>query len=89
MKTADAFQVAEQRGYSRGYQAGRRRKKTDVSAEQRVQRREAFRQRAFLAALPFAMAAQGWKRGEDPIRSVSDRVRLAKDVADEAARQML
>lgn len=79
----------EQRGYSRGYQAGRRRKKIDMSTQQRSQRREAFRQRAFIAALPFAMAAQGWKRGEDPIRSLSDRVHLAKEVADEAVRQML
>ena len=81
-------QTIDTREYQRGYAAGRRRKKADMSAEQRVAQRKAFRQRAFLAVLPFAMAAD-WNRNGEPIRSVDERVRLAADIADEAARQMI
>ena len=82
-------QTIDTRERQRGYAAGRRRKKADVSAEQRAVQQKAFRQRAFLAVLPFAMAAEDWNRDGEPIRSVGERVRLAADIAEEAARQMI
>lgn len=33
--------------------------------------------------------AEDWNRNGEPIRSVDERVRLAADIADEAARQMI
>ncbi len=78
----------ERRAYSRGYAAGRRSNKAGRTLAQLQHERQAFRERAFLAALPFAMAAQGWLRGDEPIRSVADRVRLAVEIADEATRKM-
>lgn len=83
----DAYKTAEQRGYAKGYAAGKRRRTRDAAEERRINEREQFRRRAFLAALPFAMGANGWKRGEKPINSLEDRVSLARDIADESVNQ--
>lgn len=77
----------EKRAYQRGYNAGQRRKARAISQEKLAARREAFRQRAFLAALPACIAAQGWKRGDKPINSMNDRVGLAWDAADDAMKR--
>lgn len=77
----------EQRAYSRGYAAGLRRKKREGQADAMERKKNAFWQRAFLSALPFAMAATNWKRGEQPIQTIEDRVRLASEVADEAVKK--
>ena len=83
----DAFKTAENRGYKKGYAAGLRRKQKNISAEAVERQRTAFWQRAFLAALPACIAAEGWKRGDKPIANVSDRARLAADFADAALAQ--
>lgn len=77
----------EQRAYSRGYQAGMRRKKKDIDADRQIKEENAFRDRAFLAALPACITAERWVRGEKPIKSLQERVRLAWDASDEAVRQ--
>lgn len=66
--------------YAKGYAAGRRKRKRD-NAE------TALWQRAYVSALPAAMQVQGWTRGQERIVSVSSRVKLAKEFADEALKQ--
>lgn len=83
--TEDDIKAAEKRGYSRGYQAGNKRKHRDAVSE-RIRREErAFRDRAFLAALPACIEAQGWSRTVDgkkiPISDLEERTRLAWDFA--------
>lgn len=78
---------AEKAAYQRGYASGKRRKAREISAEARLREERAFLDRAFLAALPAAITAQGWKRGEQPITALKDRVRLAVDFAREALKQ--
>jgi hypothetical protein len=77
----------EKAAYQRGYVAGRKRKAKDRERERFEAQRAAFRQRAFLAALPACIAAQGWKRGEQPINSMEARTALAWDFADEALKR--
>lgn len=79
--------AAEKAAYQRGYAAGKRRKARTISAEARLREERAFLDRAFLAALPAAIEAQGWKRGEKPITTLKDRVSLAVDFAREALKQ--
>lgn len=78
----------EKRAYQRGYAAGKRRKVREIRAEARMREDRAFLDRAFLAALPAAITAQGWKRGEQPITALKDRVLLAVDFAREALKAM-
>ena len=75
----------EQNAYNRGYAAGKRRKARDVTRERQERERKAFLDRVFLAVLPAAMTAQGWKFGEKPINTGSDRIKLARHWAREAA----
>lgn len=82
--TENEIKVAEARGYSRGYNAGKKRKEKAVSRENQMRKKHAFWQRAFLAALPVAMTQDNWKRGDKPIVSVADRTKLATEIADEA-----
>lgn len=79
---------AKQLAYARGYQAGRKRRRRDMTIEQMNKHRDANWNRAFLAALPTCIDAQGWKRGDKPINSLEARVRLARDFADEAMKYM-
>lgn len=85
--TDDEIKQAEARAYQRGYAAGHRKKKTDRERQHEARERQAFRDRAFLAALPAAIQAQGWSRGGKPITNVEARVRLAWELADEALKQ--
>lgn len=80
----EEIKAAELRGYARGYQAGKKRLKVDITKERLERERDAFRRRAFLAALPSCIDAQGWKRGDEPINTVEQRVRLANSFAKEA-----
>ena len=75
---------AEERGYAKGYRAGQKRKKLTISMEYYRRKRNAFWQRAFLAALPAAFSAQGWTRGDKQLNTIPERMRLASDAADEA-----
>ena len=77
----------ELKGYNKGYAAGRKRAQLDRDRRHEAARREAFRQRAFLAALPVCITVQGWSRLQNdgtrrPISDVDDRVRLAWEIAD-------
>lgn len=82
------LKAAELRGYSKGYAAGKRKKVREVSNETRQRKEDAFWQRAFIAALPAIFGGgQEWKRGDKPIASVPDRLRLVAEVADEAVKR--
>lgn len=82
--TSDDIKAVEQRGYAKGYAAGRRRLKADRSAEHARRERQAFLDKAFLAALPFAMTQTTWKFGDEPINSSEDRIALAWRIAKRA-----
>jgi hypothetical protein len=71
----------ETAAYAKGYNAGRRRKKIDRSAEQRRRQENALWQRAVLSALPFAVTQDTWTRGKVKINSLEDRVKLAGEIA--------
>lgn len=78
---------AEKAAYQKGYNAGRKRVAKDRERAAYEAKRAAFRQRAFLAALPACIVAQGWKAGDKPINTLVDRTALAWDFADEALKR--
>lgn len=73
----------EKRGYGKGYAAGLKRQERDQSTA-RSRRKAHYWNRAFLAALPACLTAQGWERGGEAIKKLDDRVQLASETADEA-----
>jgi hypothetical protein len=84
----EEVKAIEQRGYARGYAAGRKRLRVDVLQERYQREREAFRRRAFLAVLPSAILMQGWTDGEGKSITTRDaRVNFAWNVADYAMRR--
>jgi hypothetical protein len=83
--TADELKAA----YARGYYAGRRRKKQEISREVRRHRENAQWHRYMQAALMACITSQGWKVGDRPIINVPDRTKLAADFADEALKLAL
>ena len=83
----DTIKAAESRAYQRGYMAGQRRKTKAISVEKLQAQKDAFRRRAFLAALPACIAAEGWKKGNEPITGLTERTALAWDFADEALKR--
>lgn len=85
--TDEELKAVEQRGYARGYAAGRRKLESDADKQARYAQRQDFLDSAFIASLPACIAAQGWKRGEESILSLQDRVALAWDVAEAALKQ--
>lgn len=89
MSEEDALKKAEKLGYAKGYAAGKRKRVKDASSARHEAQRQAFRQRAFLAALPSCILAQGWQTGDTkkPINSLPARVNLAWDFADEALKR--
>ena len=87
MADADEIKAAERRGHTRGYQSRGRRIKRENEAARLRRERQAFLDRAFLAIMPAAMNAQGWKFGDKPITSMEDRVSLAAMWAEHALRQ--
>lgn len=74
----------EHRAYARGYAAGRKKVKQSRTAENLRRERQAFHDKAFLAALPFAFEQTTWTRGEAPIKTLNERVKLAQEIADVA-----
>lgn len=74
----------EQRAYSRGYIAGRKRQKVERSAEHAHRERQAFLDKAFFSALPFVMTQTTWKVGGEPIQSMEDRIDFAWRIAKRA-----
>lgn len=81
---SDDIKKAEARGYAKGYQSGQRRAKRERSMEASRAKDNALWQRLFVAAIPAAVKAEGWKFGDKPILNVEDRVKLALFIADEA-----
>lgn len=67
----------ESRAYSRGYAAGKRRKKYQIRHEVVERERRAFAERLFLAFLPAAMQVQNWTIGSEKITSGEQRINLA------------
>lgn len=87
MPTDEELRVAERRGYAKGYAAKKRRIDRERLIERERRERQAFLDRALLAALPAALRAEGWKSDDKPITNVKDRVRLAAKFAREALNQ--
>jgi hypothetical protein len=87
----DENKKAEHRAYARGYQAGRKKAKIERTAEQaqkeRQARLQAFLDKAFLAALPFAMTQTTWSLEGKAISTPDERVELAWRVAVRALKQ--
>lgn len=73
----DEIKKAELRGYARGYHAGKKKRHRDDFVARYRRERQAFLDRAFIATLPAALNADGWKFGDKPITSTDDRVELA------------
>ena len=86
-RTDEQVAKAKHANYQKGYQAGKARKSRETTAQQKYDRDTAFLDRAYLALLPAAMAAQGWSIGEEKISSSQQRVKLAVMWAREALRQ--
>ena len=84
MSNPDEIKKAELRGYSKGYVAGKKKLTTNRSLEHERRERQAFYDRAMIAALPFAMEQQSWSCGKEKIHSLESRVKLAAEVAAEA-----
>jgi hypothetical protein len=74
--------------YAKGYAAGRKRAKLERSQAAQLAKRRAFRERAFLAALPsFLDTSNAWQRSEHRLTALSDLVTLAWEAADEAMKR--
>ena len=80
----NAISTAEQRGYSRGYYAGRRRMIADHRQLDFSEKKADFWREVFVTVLAEVVNGHGWKSGDTPITTVSERVSLAADFADEA-----
>ncbi len=79
-----AIPAAEQRGYSRGYYAGRRRMIADQRQLDFSEKKADFWREVFVTALAEVVNGHGWRTGDTPITTVQERVGLAADFADEA-----
>ncbi len=71
----------QRRAYSRGYQAGRRKLRRQLAAEQAELERKAFAERLFVSLLPVAIDAQGWNMDaggkQIKVTKLVDRIELA------------
>lgn len=83
----DNIKKTEHRAYVRGYKAGRKRAKIERKADQVQKEKQAFLDKAFLAALPVCMVLENWTFGNVLIKNKEDRVRLAWNFAQEALKQ--
>ncbi len=88
---SDAIKQAEQRGYSRGYQAGRKRAVVDEDAgkryDEKLRAERLFRQQVFCAALQGTIVSGDWRTGDKRWSNYSEFVRGCKSFADEAVNQ--
>ena len=78
---------AESRAYAKGYAAGRRKRKSDLRMQQWEREQQAFLDKAFVAALPFCLTAEGWTYKGRPISGEQDRIDFAWRVAQAALRR--
>lgn len=90
MTDAPTIKKHEQRGYSRGYQAGMRRREHELrqahaeASSEYIARRDRF----FCAALRGLLQAQNWESGGKKVRDIPGYTELARKFADEAMRNM-
>lgn len=74
--------VKDRREYMAGYDAGVKRKITNVTREMMVRRRREFKRRVYLSVLPMCLEAKGWKDEDGrPIESLIDRIKMAQAIA--------
>lgn len=78
---------SERRAYSRGYAAGRAKKRSVQKAGRAHAQRQAFLDRCFIAALPACIESPTWRVGERNMTSLEDKVTLARLFAFECLRQ--
>ena len=83
---ADELKAAVSNAYGRGYYAGTRRKKQQMSEEAKQRQENAMWHRYMQAALTTMCDARGWTAGDKPINTISERTTLAADFADEAVK---
>ena len=83
---ADELKAAVSNAYGRGYYAGTRRKKQQISGEAKQRQENAMWHRYMQAALAACVNAENWKAGDKPILNVPARTKLAADFADEAVK---
>lgn len=82
----DDIKKLEGNAYSRGYAAGVKRVKNEEKVK-RNNRREEFFDKAFIAAIPFSMQQESWSFGPNaPVKSIEDRMELARRVAQHATK---
>lgn len=86
--TTDAFKAAEQRGYAKGYAAGKRARARVVASDSRQAKQQAFAQRAFLAVLPWVFEQDTWGTTANgvhtPYKTKGERIKFAASIAEEA-----
>lgn len=86
---ADELKAAVSNAYGRGYYAGTRRKKQQISSDAKQRQENAMWHRYMQAALAACVTAEGWTTGtqpEKPINTLPERTKLAADFADEAVK---
>jgi hypothetical protein len=81
--------ITEKLAYARGYCAGETRLRMIESAERIQRNKDEFWQRAFLAALPAHISADGWTRGTKFMTTTDECVGLAVSAADSALKQVI
>lgn len=72
------IKAAEQRGYNKGYAAGRRRKNEEDGSGAE------FWQQAFLTVLPALLDGHTWEMDGNKVVSMEDRIELARRAANAA-----
>lgn len=85
--TEEQIKSAVQRGYSKGYIAGRRKRRAEQVEKNRIRERQAFIDKAYIALLPIAMTVNNWKIDEKLVTSVDDRIELARRWVNEALKK--
>lgn len=76
----------EQRGYSRGYQAGLRRSTRELRTDADMRREKAFWDRAVLTVAPYFMSSGDWTQGDTRLTSLDQRAQLCIDFADKVTK---
>lgn len=84
---ADDIKKAEHRAYARGYATGRKKAKIERSADQVRKERQAFLDKAFLAALPVCIDRQIKAKGTEGINDNERKVTAAWWYAQESLKQ--
>lgn len=73
--------------YSKGYAAGRRKRRADFVVDRQQKELQAFADKVFVACVAESMSTSNWKVGDSPINGIDARVKLAADFTRSAIRQ--